>query len=115
MHLKPLSDRIIVEPIVEEISRGGIVIPERARSEFDGTPKLFRVIAIGPGRTTRKGVLVPIECAPGDRVLCHSYEDGPQPIENGQKVIRAGQILLVFPHEQTQQEKGPLCDGIRNE
>lgn len=117
MKATPLADNILAEPIVEERSRGGIIFPESYTSEFDSSAKLYLVIAVGSGRLTRKGVRVPIECAPGDRVLCHSYEDGPRPLPNGQKIIPANQIILVLPAEQPKQEKGPLCEasGTKNE
>ena len=109
MTLKPLADHLLVEPIVEETSRGGIFIPESIRSEFNSGPKLYRVLAVGPGRLLRDGVTrVPIECSPGDRVLCHSYDNGPMPLENGQKIIPENQVLLVIPNQPTHEEKEPL-------
>jgi len=95
--MKLLSDNILVEPIVEETSRGGIFIPESVRSEFNSGPKLFRVVAVGPGRRTKKGELLPMEVEIGDSVLVHSYTDGPVPFDDKHRLIRKEYVLLVFP------------------
>ncbi len=97
MSLKLTSDHIHVAPIVEETTRGGIFLPESVRDEHNSGPKLFRVLAVGPGRLSRSGDRIPMECSPGDRILAHSYTDGPIGLEDGTKIIRQEQVVLVFP------------------
>ena len=52
MNLKPLYDRIVVEPLAaEEKTKGGIVLPDTAKEK----PQIGKVIAVGPGRIDEKG------------------------------------------------------------
>ena len=49
LNLKPLGDRLIVEPIEqEEVTASGIVLPETAKEK----PQQGKVLAVGPGRDT---------------------------------------------------------------
>ena len=48
MNLKPLADRLVVEPLEqEEVTAGGIILPETAKEK----PQQGKVLAAGPGRT----------------------------------------------------------------
>jgi len=95
--MKLLGNRLLVEPIVAD-SIGSIVLPESLKDDNNvGGPKVFRVIQIGTGRLTRKGVRIPIEAAPGDRVICHSYTSGPEPLGDKRKVITEEQIIAILP------------------
>lgn len=62
-----------------------------------GGVKVFRVLAVGPGRVNRKGHIIPVECAPGDRVMCHSYFTGPCELQDGTQIITDDQIIAVLP------------------
>lgn len=68
--LKPLSDRIIVRPTeAEEITKGGIVLPDSAQEK----PREGEVIAVGPGKVLESGTLVPMEVKVGDKVMYSKY------------------------------------------
>jgi chaperonin GroES len=67
--IHPLGDRLLVETIIEEETRGGIVIPDMAQ----GRPERARVLAVGPGRRTDQGELIPMEIAVGDEVIFHRH------------------------------------------
>ncbi len=68
--LKPLGDRIIVRPTsAEEMTRGGIVLPDTAKTR----PQEGEVLAVGPGGTTEKGIQVPVEVSVGDKVIYSKY------------------------------------------
>ncbi|HVC34399.1 MAG TPA: co-chaperone GroES [Chloroflexota bacterium] len=68
--IKPLGDRVVVEPIArEEMTKGGIVLPDTAKEK----PQEGKVIAVGPGRVTDEGKLVPPELKEGDTVLYAKY------------------------------------------
>ena len=70
MNLKPLADRLVVEPIEqEEVTAGGIILPETAKEK----PQQGKVIAAGPGRTDDEGKRVAMEVKVGDRVLYAKY------------------------------------------
>lgn len=97
--VRMLGNHLLVRRL-PQVQIGVIVLP----SAFDddnntGGPKLYRVLATGPGRRNRKGVLIPIECAPGDRIICHSYTAGVADVKltDGQFILTADQILLVLP------------------
>lgn len=68
--IKPLGDRIVVQPSPrEELTRGGIVLPDTAQEKSqEGT-----VIAVGPGRRSDAGKLIPLEVKEGDTVLYAKY------------------------------------------
>lgn len=65
-----------------------------------GRPRVLRVLAKGPGRLNRKGVRIPLECEPGDRVIVHSYTEGPEELPGGRIVITGEQIIAVLPKNQ---------------
>src|SRR5918994_16438 len=70
MDLKPLGDRLIVEPLEEEETTvSGIVLPDTAKEK----PQRGKVLAVGPGGRNDKGELVPMEVAEGDEVIYSKY------------------------------------------
>ena len=93
MNLKPLADRIVVEPIEqEEVTAGGIILPETAKEK----PQQGTVIAAGPGRTDEDGKRVAMELKIGDRVLYAKYS-GTEIKLNNKKVLilRESDILAI--------------------
>ena len=94
MNLKPLADRLVVEPNEqEEVTAGGIILPETAKEK----PQQGKVIAAGPGRTDDKGKRVDMEVKLGDRVLYAKYS-GTEIKLDGKKVLilRESDILAVI-------------------
>jgi chaperonin GroES len=70
INLKPLADRVIIEPLdKEETTASGIVLPETAKEK----PQEGLVIAVGPGRTLDSGKVVPPEVKVGDKVIYAKY------------------------------------------
>jgi chaperonin GroES len=70
MNLRPLQDRIIVKRIEEEgKTAGGIFIPETAKEK----PQKGEVIAVGKGKKTEDGKVVPVDVKAGDKVLFGKY------------------------------------------
>jgi len=71
MNLKPLDDRVIVEPDQkDDVSPGGIVLPDQAQDK----PTRGKVLSVGPGKILPDGVTrakMPVE--EGDRVLHRVY------------------------------------------
>lgn len=99
--MKPTGNHVLVrEERHEQI--GGIFLTQKAKMDLTlGRPRVFRVLATGRGFYTRKGALVPIECESGDRVIVHSYTDGPQDLPDGTAIITADQIVMVMPKQPT--------------
>jgi chaperonin GroES len=70
MNLKPLGDRLIVEPIErEEMTASGIVLPETAKEK----PMQGKVLAVGPGARKDDGSRVAMDVSEGDTVLYAKY------------------------------------------
>ena len=66
MNLKPLNDRLIVEPIEqEETTASGLVLPETAKEK----PMRGKVLAIGPGARKEDGSRIVMDVSKGDTVL----------------------------------------------
>ena len=92
--LKPLADRVVVEPLAqEEVTSFGIILPETAKEK----PQKGTVIAAGPGKRDDKGALVPMEIKVGDVVLYAKYAGTELKLEGGKQVLvlRESDILAI--------------------
>lgn len=70
LNLKPLADRLVVEPIErDEVTASGIYVPETAKEK----PQEGKVVAAGPGRRDESGKRVEMDVQEGDRVLYAKY------------------------------------------
>ena len=84
MNLKPLGDRLIVEPIEqEEITASGIVLPETAKEK----PMRGKVLAIGPGVRKEDGSRSAMDVSTGDTVLYAKYGGVEIKLENKKYLI----------------------------
>jgi len=97
-NIKPLGDRVLVEPLTTDLyaakSKGGIIIPETVSKE---RPEKGKVIAVGPGKRTDTGDIVPIGVKKGQIVIFSKY--GPDEIKVGDKeyyILNESQILAVI-------------------
>lgn len=85
MNLKPLADRVVVEPIeAEEMTGSGILIPDTAKEK----PQQGRVVAVGSGKLINNGERVPMPVHVGDVVLFAQYA--------GSEVKLAGKKYLIM-------------------
>jgi chaperonin GroES len=94
VNLKPLGDRLIVEPIErEEVTASGIVLPETAKEK----PQEGKVLAVGPGRRDEDGDRIPLDVKEGDRVLFAKYAGTEVKLEADRKVLvlRESDILAI--------------------
>jgi len=92
MKLKPLGNRVVVEPIEqEEMTAGGIVLPETAKEK----PQKGTVVAVGSGEY-QDGNLVEMEVKEGDQVLFAKYA-GTEIKVDGKKVLilRESDLLAI--------------------
>ena len=70
LNLKPLADRVVIEPIErDEITASGIYVPETAKEK----PQEGTVVAAGPGRRDEDGDYIEMDVKVGDRVLYAKY------------------------------------------
>ena len=82
--VRPLGDRLIVEPVEqEEKTASGIILPETAKEK----PQEGTVIAVGPGRRDEDGDRVPMDVSEGDRVLYAKYAGTEVKLEGDKKVL----------------------------
>lgn len=94
MKLRPLEDRVIIEPLTEgEKTKSGLYLPDTAKEK----PEQGKIIAVGPGRFDKEGKRIPMELKKGDKVLFAKY--GPNEIKVGEKeylIARQDDILAVI-------------------
>ncbi len=92
--IKPLADRVVVEPMEEtEEMRGGLYIPDTAKEK----PMQGTVVATGPGRRTDKGELIAVELKEGDRVLYGKYSGTEVTVDgNEYLIIKESDVLAVL-------------------
>ncbi|MCD6399532.1 co-chaperone GroES [candidate division WOR-3 bacterium] len=68
--LQPLADRLVVRPIErEEVTKGGIVLPDTVKEK----PQEGKIIAVGPGRRSEDGKVIPMDVKVGDIVIYAKY------------------------------------------
>lgn len=94
LSLKPLGDRLVVEPIEqEEVTAGGIVLPETAKEK----PQQGKVLAVGPGARDDEGDRIAMDVKVGDKVLYAKY-GGTEFKMDGKKllILRESDLLAVI-------------------
>jgi chaperonin GroES len=93
MSLKPLGNRVVVEPIeMEEMTSGGIVLPETAKEK----PQKGKILSIGPGERDEKGARVPMDVKAGDVVLYAKYAGTEIKVEGKKLLILKENDLLAI-------------------
>jgi len=88
MKIQPLADRIMVKVLeAKEVTKGGIVLPDTAQEK----PQEAEVIAVGKGKVTTEGKVVPPEVKAGDKVLFGKY--------SGTEITVGGNEYLILKEE----------------
>jgi chaperonin GroES len=93
LKLRPLGDRVWIEPIErEETTASGIILPETAKEK----PQEGKVLAVGPGVRNEEGKRQPLDVKVGNRVLFAKYA-GTEIKQNGTKylIMRESDILAI--------------------
>jgi chaperonin GroES len=94
VNLRPLADRVVVEPIEqEETTRSGIILPETAKEK----PQEGKVLAVGPGRMDDDGKRWPLDVKAGDKVLFAKYAGTEVKLPDDRKilVLKENDILAI--------------------
>ena len=93
LKIKPLGDRVLVEPAEEkEVKKGGIIIPDSAKEK----PQESVVVALGTGKTDDDGNKVPFEVKKGDTVLVSKYGGTEIKIDGKEyKILNSDDILAI--------------------
>ena len=93
LKLRPLGDRVLVEPIErEEITASGIYVPETAKER----PQEGMVVAVGPGRKDDDGKLISMDVKKGDRVLYAKYGGTEVKLEDKKYLILKETDILAI-------------------
>jgi chaperonin GroES len=94
MKIRPLHDRLLVKRIEEEkTSKGGIIIPDTAKEK----PQEGKVLAVGGGKVTEEGKVLPMDVKSGDKILFGKYS-GTELKLDGEDVLilREDDVLAVI-------------------
>ncbi|HLU15674.1 MAG TPA: co-chaperone GroES [Burkholderiaceae bacterium] len=94
MALRPLHDRVIVKRLDNErTTASGIVIPDSAAEK----PDKGEIVAVGPGKRTEDGKVLPVDLKVGDKVLFGKYAGQTVKVDDEELlVIREDEILAVI-------------------
>lgn len=95
MKLKPLANNLIVRPALkEEVTKSGIVLPSSTEEE---RPEKGEVIAVGPGKISDDGKLMPLSVKIGDEIVFKKYSPDEIKIDNEEYLIlNESDVLAVF-------------------
>ncbi len=91
INLKPLDERIVVEPVeAEERTAGGIVLPDTAKEK----PQRGHVLAVGPGKLMDNGERCQMSVAVGDEVIYGKYAGSDIEVDGKEvKILRESDVL----------------------
>ena len=95
LKVRPVGDRILVEPVEEKEAKGKkgrIIIPDTAKEK----PMESRVVALGTGKTGDDGRKVPFEVKKGDRVLVSKYGGTEIKLDGKEYRILNGDDILAI-------------------
>lgn len=92
--LRPLGDRLIVQRVEqEETLKGGIILPDSAKKKQE----MAKVIAVGNGKTTSEGKLLPMPVKVGDTVLMDKYAGQEITVDDEEYVVlRADDVIATI-------------------
>lgn len=94
LKLRPLADRVVVEPIEKEetFAGGELVLPDTAREK----PQQGRVIAVGAGRMDDEGERLPMDVSVGDTILFAKFA-GTEVKIDGTKllILKESDVLAI--------------------
>ncbi|HDD65048.1 MAG TPA: co-chaperone GroES [Firmicutes bacterium] len=96
LKIRPLGDRIVVEPLeAEEKTKGGIILPDTAKEK----PQKGKVVAVGKGRVDENGKAIPMEVKVGDKVLYGKYAGTEITIDDKEYIILREEDVLAIVEE----------------
>jgi chaperonin GroES len=94
MNIKPLADRVVIQPASpDEKVQGGIIIPDTAKEK----PQKGKVVATGPGKISDSGEKIPMSVKVNDNVLYGKYS-GTEVTIDGEEylIVRESDILAII-------------------
>lgn len=105
LKIEPLFDNVLIKvDQVEEISAGGLVIPESVIKEEQDEQERGTVVAVGPGRPAEKDGLkrpfIPMVVAEGDRVIFSKYGGSEVKVGDEELLLMSEQAILGIIKEE---------------
>ncbi len=92
MNVVPLHDRVLLKRLEEkEVVKGGIIIPDTAKEK----PQEAKVIAVGKGRVTEDGKVIPLDVKKGDKVLIGKFSGTEVMFEDVEHIIVREEEILA--------------------
>ena len=96
LNLKPLADRVIVEPLEkDEVTASGIYLPETAKEK----PQEGRILAVGPGRMDDDGKRTAMDVAAGDKIVFAKYSGTEIKLDDKKLLIFSEKDILAIVTE----------------
>ena len=94
MNIKPLSDRVVIEPLeAEDKTSGGIYLPDTAKEK----PQMGKVVAAGPGKISDAGQKISMEVKVNDKILYGKYSGTDVTFDgNDYLIMRESDILAII-------------------
>ncbi len=92
MKVIPLHDRVLLKRLEEQnVKKGGIIIPDTAKEK----PQEAEVIAVGKGRMTEDGKVIPLELKKGDKVLIGKFSGTEVTVDDVEHIIVREEEILA--------------------
>ena len=92
MKIKPLGDRVVIQPLKEEKKKGGIILPDTVDKERQ---EMGKVVAVGPGRI-EGGKRIPLEVKKGDIILFTKYGPSEVKVDGKEYLIAEEKDILAI-------------------
>jgi chaperonin GroES len=91
--LKPLGNRVLAQRAEEqETMKGGIILPDSAKKKQE----MAKVIAVGPGKKTEDGKVIPMPVKVGDLILMDKYSSQEVTIDDEEYIlVKADDIVAI--------------------
>lgn len=91
--LKPLGDRVVIEAVEQaQQSAGGVILPDTAKEK----PQEGIILAVGPGRKTDKGEVIPMDLKVGDKVIYSKYSGSEIKLDGTEYLIISEKDVLAI-------------------
>ncbi len=99
----PLHDRVLLRAVQEQVTtKSGIVIPDTAKEK----PQEAEVLAVGKGKISEEGKIIPLDVKAGDRVLFGRY--------SGTEIVLDGDEYLIMREDEVLGVLTKSADGAKN-
>ena len=94
MDIKPLGDRIVVQPLeAEDVTKGGIILPDTAKEK----PHEGKIVSVGRGKVLENGQIQALELKVGDRILYGKYSGSEIKTKDGKDylIMKEEDVLAI--------------------